>query len=990
MPMNGTASRTNSNTWSANPVFMNPIADASTALPYGSDLLVVAADRLLDRFAAQLPDLSQALVLVPDEESARRMRRELLARAEKQGCSALLGPPVHALRNWIGRRPLPGLSVISDHRRELLLVDALRDHPQLYGEGNVWALADSLLELFDELTLNRTGLPKDLESFRRRVAEGYGLSSDGLAALGVETRIVHTLWHAWHDQMEAQGVVDRNTAYLLQLNAAAEQLAAERPEVYLIMGGQPSRAELQWLQQLLKAGRAHLFLHGGPDSPAAQSDYLRDGVAGPLRRGLKLAAPPEESEPRGRFLNAAFGSGALAERAQRFAAQNDPDEGLALFAAGDSEEEALVVDLQVRLWLRAGKRDIAIVTENRRLARRVRALLERAGIQLQDRAGWALSTTSAAAVIERWLECVEEDFPYHPMLDLLKSPFAFGGEDREAHLAAVYRLEQDIVRHENIARGLQRYRTHVRYRCRRLPGDVATQLFDTVEPILDRLEKASASLGPMLHGGRHPPGSYLTGLLESLEVLGARQALEADAAGIRLIEEIEAMRAAETRDMQPIDWLEFRTWLGRALERVNFRPPDSGSRVRLLNLAQARSGRFEALVLAGAEREHLPGSGSTSPFFNDAVRRELGLPDQRERLAEHFHGFRAMLQAAPEVLITLRREQDGEDIIPSPWVELLRTFHQLACDHPIESSQLEALLSRPEARVSAPEAAPRPGPVGPCRVRAVPGLLPGTVSASSYQQLMDCPYQFYAARMLSLAPPEEIREALAKSDYGERVHRCLEAFHCDVEGLPGPFAVPVTESNRHDAVTLLESISEAVFARDLEDNFLHRGWLRRWRDFIPGYIEWQLRRDAEQWRVARVEAKVDREDAVAGAKLRGRIDRMDCSEEGLGVIDYKTGGIPDGEAVVRGESVQLPFYALLAEGGPVRRVEYLHFERGRVSSRHAMEYGELEHLASGIGGRLERLMADLNAGAELPSWGDESTCGYCRFGGLCRRDQWVS
>ena len=53
---------------------------------------------------------------------------------------------------------------------------------------------------------------------------------------------------------------------------------------------------------------------------------------------------------------------------------------LSLFKADGAEQEAAAIDIQVRRWLIEGKRRVGIVTENRRLARRVRALLERAGL----------------------------------------------------------------------------------------------------------------------------------------------------------------------------------------------------------------------------------------------------------------------------------------------------------------------------------------------------------------------------------------------------------------------------------------------------------------------------------------------------------------------------------------------------------------------------------------------------------------------------------
>jgi len=90
---------------------------------------------------------------------------------------------------------------------------------------------------------------------------------------------------------------------------------------------------------------------------------------------------------------------------------------------------------------------------------------------------------------------------------------------------------------------------------------------------------------------------------------------------------------------------------------------------------------------------------------------------------------------------------------------------------------------------------------------------------------MDCPYQFFASHGLNLSVSEEVQEALSKSDYGERVHRCLEAFHHNIEWLPGPFKEVVTEKNKESAIQCLEEISQQVFSRDLDDSFEHSGWL---------------------------------------------------------------------------------------------------------------------------------------------------------------------
>jgi len=295
---------------------------------------------------------------------------------------------------------------------------------------------------------------------------------------------------------------------------------------------------------------------------------------------------------------------------------------------------------------------------------------------------------------------------------------------------------------------------------------------------------------------------------------------------------------------------------------------------------------------------------------------------------------------------------------------------------------------------------PQPLPANPS-VRISSELFPAHLSASGYQQLINCPYQFFAARCLQLEAPDSIREMLAKADYGERVHLSLQAFHENVDDLPGPFNATITRENKPAAIKCLHEIAVAVFARDLEDNFLHRGWLRRWQEMIPAYIEWQLKRQ-QQWRVKSTELNVTREHGQI--TLRGRLDRIDAGTDGdsgaptVGIIDYKTGSIPKNADVLSGESVQLPFYALLAEhvgNETITHVEYLALDTATkkgatpmVRAMGTLETETLDTLVQNTAARLDLLVNQMTTGTPIPAWGDEVTCGYCQMSGICRRETW--
>lgn len=961
-------------------------------IPYGADPLAALSEQLLKEQQAQLPRLDEVTVLLPDMEAAPRLRQLLLEQASERGFDALLGPRITTLRSWLNDQSSPELpAVVSDYQRVLILVEALREHRDLFGEGNLWALADSLLKLFDELTLNRVALPDNLQQFTTTIAGGYGLQGEHPAPLDREARLIHTLWHAWHQQLHTRGLIDQNSRYLLQLSHSLHQ-PLKAP---LFIVGLPTltRAEVEWLQGLQEAGHITLLIQGEggaapqrsyhPQTPLSnlfktlQQPLVAKGHGGAVNTLLDTVYQPEVEAP------------PLRERAEQFSA-HQPRSPIAnhikLFRADGDEQEARAVELQVRRWLLAGRQRIGIVTENRRLARRVRALLERAGITLHDTSGWALSTTSAAASLEQWLQCIEEDFSHRAMLDLLKSPFIFAGEEREDHLNTVYRLEQDIVLHENIGSGLERYLRQTRFRQHRLPSDLAVKL-EAVVALLQRLGEAAKPLSA-LRQGEYPSRQFLDLLLASLLPLGLATGLSEDTAGMQLLDALQQMQEAARGEELNLSWLEFRGWLGRTLEQSNFRLPNQGHAVTLIGLGQSQLQRFDALLIAGMEREFMPGSPLGSPFFNDAVRRELKLPSSEEQLAERFFHYRRLLESSGQILLTCRRQQDGEDILPSPWLESLRSFHLLAYGDALEERELGQLLELPESQV-VNRSSPQPPASRPPAPSIPDSLLPRHYSASAYQQLVNCPYQFYAARGLRLAPPEAIREALEKSDYGERVHRILQAFHGDVPGLPGPFARRVDTRSRYDAEKTLEEISLAVFAEDLEDNFLHRGWLQRWLEKVPDYIDWQIARE-EAGRVETVEADLHTEAFAPNLELQGRLDRIDRQLESLAVVDYKTGGIPSEEEVLSGEAVQLPFYALLAQKQrlPVEQVEYLALEGRKLGSQVILEGEELAQLRDATAERLVKLQREMIAGQGMPAWGDDKVCSYCHMEGLCRRGSW--
>ena len=920
------------------------------------------AERILERHADALPDLSGVVALAPDRYGRLALRDALLERARARRLAGLLLPRITSLRPWVlERAPTAGGGGRLAELLELAGLLNRGETPLAASQANPWSVAGELLELFERLSLDDAALPEDREEMVEELRRHYGIDADAPAQLRAEAEIAHRLWRAW-TRGGGPGATERYREALLRF-AAPPGTAA----VYVCGYEQLARLEAACLTRL--------------DAQAPVRIEARPGHLLPVPAAPAAAAAAAAPDAWADALEAAFardGGAHLKARAEdcRRRHRRSPLAGrLRVFRSGQAELHARGIDIQLRRWLRDGHRDLGLVTEDRKLARRVRALLERAGVAVRDYSGWGLSTTSAASVLEKWLACLTGDFHHLDFLDLLKSPFARPCPGLD-HAAAVGRLEARL-RRRNLAASLARYRD---------------ALADG-EPDADGLallDAAAAAAEPWRRLPDAPDArEYFGALRESLERLGCARALAADEAGRKVLD-LLARAAFELRDSGTrLPRAQWNLLLMRQLlEEEHYAPLARGAAtVTLITLGQAHLCAFSRLIVAGMDRRHYPRRPSRhSCLFNDTVRESLGLPGRAARRALDLQRFRALLLAADEALLTHQTLDQDEPLLPSPWLEQLRIFHELAWGKPLADAELAALALDDRAAVTARD---RPGTGDFDRARprpaAPPELLPERLSAGGHQDLIDCPYRFFVHRMLRLREPDAIDEDPDARHFGLYVHRCLQAFHADVPELPGPWAGPVRGRERA-ARKLLREIGERQLA--------HAGaghgagaFRARWEQILTRYVAHQ-REVEDQRRIEATELDCER-PLPDGPTLHGRIDRLDRGAGGGVVLDYKTGAKIGAKALLGGEQVQLPSYALLRDDAD--RVEYWWLTpdaRGDALATTALEGKELRNVRDRVGTRLSELYGRLRAGAELPAHGDAGTCGRCAAAGVCRRAVW--
>ncbi len=623
------------------------------------------------------------------------------------------------------------------------------------------------------------------------------------------------------------------------------------------------------------------------------------------------------------------------------------------FAATSLEQEARAAAMQVRLWLQAGKRNIAIVAQDRVAARRTRALLERAEVLVADETGWTFATLSVSTVLDRWLTALQSDFYHHDLLDLLKSPYIFADIPASERKAAVYQLEQ-LLRKQGVVAGLEKFSTLVEHEV-------------VLHQPLARLRQASALLE---QGKKKTLAAWLDALHESLKVLGIDTGLQQDDAGQQLLRALEVWQQELASDQGQYRYTEWRRWLAQQLDTQNYLDNSIDSPVRFTHLAATRWRAFDAVLLLGCDADHLPSVADGGRWFNDAVRSALNLPTRSTHAARQRDDLLALLTLNDCVLVTWQKERDGEARLLSPFLQMLRDEHEMAHGDDLSEHELHSYLAAEEAHtVRLPQSEqPAPG--------VAQEIVPVSVSISAYNSLVACPYQFYARHILRLNELDEVREDIEKRDYGERVHDILHRFH---ERYP-----LVSEHAVDELEPALREISEQVFADLLAQDFAARAWLARWFKSLPAYIEWQIKNEADGWSYAESESAFDWE--LENVRLRGRIDRLDVNGEEKRVLDYKTQSdqVLRNKLIEPGEDVQLACYSYAHEAA---NAAFVSIENGKV--KLVAPKDDVPQLAQLNAERLVNVMGAIRGGAGLPANGIDEVCAYCEVRGVCRKGEWM-
>jgi len=670
---------------------------------------------------------------------------------------------------------------------------------------------------------------------------------------------------------------------------------------------------------------------------------------------------------RGRAIANALAPAIFTSKWQRLAPPERRLSGVRALELADPAEEAQAVALALREAIEEPGRTAALVTPDRKLARRVSAHLRRWGIEADDSAGRPLSETPPGTLILGLATAAAEQFAPVSLLAALKHPLVTRGDGRLEWLEGARTLDL-ALRGPRPPAGLDGISEYLSDWSGR-NGEIrkrAGEWWRDVKPMLRPLERAFAAERPSL--------PRLTGALRETASLLSNDEVWAGTAGRAAADLFTEAEPAAIHGPRRVRAANLPQLLTQLMATVAIRPPyGQHPRVFIWGLLEARLQQADLMILSGLNEGTWPALPTPDPWLAPRIRHELGLPSLERRIGLSAHDLASAL-GGPRVLVTRgRRDARAPAVASRFWLRLEAMTGGLTRAPPLK--RWAQALDRPERH----EPAEQPRPCPPVDIR------PRTISVTEVDRLKADPFAFYARKLLRLSSLDVIDADPSPAWRGTAVHDVLEAWmkadDCDPTRL------------RPRAEALLQASSAHPLMRAL------------WQPRLLEAIDWiaeEVRKNKAAGRVP-LKAEVWGELSLDGITLGGKADRIDRAADGsLVILDYKTGTPPGPKAVAEGYSMQLGLLGLMAERSGFEEV------RGRPTAFEywslAKKNGKIGYVASpttarnGIDPAEFTVMAERNFIAAARAWltGDAPFTAklhpeyapYAEYDQLMRLDEW--
>jgi len=580
--------------------------------------------------------------------------------------------------------------------------------------------------------------------------------------------------------------------------------------------------------------------------------------------------------------------------------------GLSLVETNNQREEAAMIALKFRETMENKTSTAALITPDRKLARRVSSYCKRWGITVDDSAGEKLSATSLGTYLLLLCEVAQSNMAPAILLALLKHKYASAGLNPARYNQNAYALDQYLLRGLAPPAGFNGLRTRYNDRLTdphaATPPDHLLEFIEVIEPLMQPFIDLMVS---------DKPQKFITFIKAHLELAEAFACTDTETGQSRLWTNEEGEAAAaffselseQSHSFDEMDGASYLRIISHLMGDIKVRPK-YGTHPRLTILGQLESRLIDAdiIILGGLNEGSWPPDPGHDPWMSRPMRKKFGLPDPERSIGLAAHDFIQSF-CAPQVLITRAKNIDSAASVPARWLQRLDTVLQSA-ESDISILYDHTLLNWGNALDHQEETRPttRPQPKPPADKR------PKRLSVTQVETLMKDPYAIYAKKILRLDKLDDIEKPIEAREKGTLLHDVLERFVSAHPSTMPPNAKDILYGHASQHIACLH-----------EDPAIWSFWWPKFERLCDWFLDHETNwRKYQKARPLALEAKgtLSIKTKNADITLSGIADRIDLMPDGsCAIIDYKTGSGFSSEKMATGDTPQLPLEAIMLEQG---------------------------------------------------------------------------
>lgn len=821
-------------------------------------------------------------------------------------------------------------------------------------------------DIVQETPAQAAGLAGELAQLMD-IVEREGASLAGLQDLVPENFSAHwqatldflkIVTEAWPLHLKEQGktskVARRNAAIL----AEAQRLAADPPDTPVIIAGItgsiPATAELMKVVATLPQGAIILpgldqFLDdaswqaiapiqneetatslGHPEHPQYGLKKLLDTL-GLRRQDVKTVADAKSGavhDMRRQFVSEALRPSTttkawrdVSDTMDR-AALTAALDGIHVIDAPSAQDEAEAIALILREVAETPGRTAALVSPDRILARRVGVRLESWGIRVDDSAGRPFIKTAPGTFLDLVVAAISSDFAPKDVVALLKHPLARLELDPFTIRKTARALEVAAFRTPYLGRGLDgiadalhraRLEVDTNQRQHKAARRIHDDDWDNAHTIVERLKVAFAPLTP-LFSDRNADDlkAFVRAHIETAERLARHEEKTETPAKGGDVDETTlsplwtgaagdqgslffANLLSETTPGLEITAPDYADLYRSLLVGLNIRERNPvHPRLSIWGLFESRLQQPDVIILGSLNEGVWPKVTTPGPWLNRAMRHALKLPSPEEDIGREALDF-ATLMGAETVYLTRAEKTRGDPTVPSRWLLRMRALLAgLDAEDLIKPTRpwAEWAHARDDVPRVAPIAAPAPCP--PVHAR------PRVMSVSNIERWIKNPYGIFAHSILDLAPLDPLGRDPGPDLRGRIIHDSLARF-----SVTHPVGSSIFNTPDAIAAALVEEAQNVISDYKAHPR-IAAFWLPRIKRFATWFAQTEPKRRQDVIRVIEeTKGTLVFETPEGPFKVTARADRIDVTNAGLVITDYKTGAPPTDAAVESGKSPQL-------------------------------------------------------------------------------------